>query len=101
MFVVAVTVFVVPGTAAAFQDETLKNARGTRKEPGNVRFDVLRAEDDENRFMLYEVYHSRDAFLSHQKTSHYLSWREAVAPMMAQPRQGIKHTSVFFGDGEG
>lgn len=100
MFVVAVTVFVVPGAADAFQQETLKNARGTRQEPGNVRFDVLRAEEDENRFLLYEVYESRDAFLSHQKTPHYLSWREAVAPMMAQPRQGVKHRSIFFGDGE-
>ena len=100
MYVAAVTVFVKPDHVQAFVEATLDNARNTRREPGNIRFDVLRAEDDPNRFLLYEVYKAKDDFTRHQQTEHYLRWKTTVADWMAQPRQGVKHTSIFFGDGE-
>ena len=95
MFVVCVTVRVVPGEAEAFIAATLVNAAATRAEPQNVRFDVLRAVDDSSRFFLYEVYENEDAFREHQRTAHYLAWKERVAPLMAEPRVGVKHVSVF------
>jgi autoinducer 2-degrading protein len=98
MYVVAVTVFVKPDCVEAFREATLDNARNTRKEPGNLRFDVLQAEDDPTRFMLYEAYKTREDFGKHQTTAHYLRWKPAVADWMAQPRQAVKHNSVFFGD---
>jgi autoinducer 2-degrading protein len=100
MYVVAVTVFVKPGFADQFVAAVLDNARNTRKEPGNVRFDVLRAEDDPNRFLLYEVYHRKEDFAAHQQNAHYHRFRDAVADWMAQPRAGVKHVPVFYGDGE-
>ncbi|HEX2971421.1 MAG TPA: antibiotic biosynthesis monooxygenase [Tepidisphaeraceae bacterium] len=100
MYVVAVTIFVKPEFVRQFVDATLDNARNTRHEAGNVRFDVLQAEDDPNRFMLYECYQTKESFAKHQQTPHYLRWKQAVADWMAQPRQGVKHTSVFFGDGK-
>ena len=101
MFVVAVTVFVKPEFIGPFSAATLANARGTRQEPGNVRFDVAQAVDDPSRFFLYEVYHTPEDFARHQQTAHYVTWKTAVADWMAQPRQGIKHKSLFFGDAEG
>ncbi len=99
MYVVAVTIFVKPEYLDAFREATLDNARNTRNEPLNARFDVLQAEDDPTRFMLYEAYQSREGFAAHQATAHYLRWKQAVADWMAQPRQGVKHHSVFFGEG--
>ena len=96
MYVVAVTVFVKPEKRDDFLRATLDNARNTRSEPGNVRFDVLQAEDEPTRFLLYEVYQSKEDFTRHQQTDHYLKWKSAVADWMAQPRQGIKHLSRFF-----
>jgi autoinducer 2-degrading protein len=98
VFVVAVTVYVKPPFVPQFIEATLDNARHTRRESGNVRFDVLRAEDDPNRFQLYEAYHTKDDFAKHQQTEHYLRFKTAVADWMAQPRQGVRHNSVFFGD---
>jgi len=98
MYVVAVTVFVKPPLVLQFIDAILDNARNTRKEPGNVRFDVLQAEDDAARFLLYEAYRSKEDFTKHQQTEHYLRWKNAVADWMAQPRQGVRHKSLFFGD---
>ena len=96
MYVVAVTVFVKTEFVDRFLEATLENARNTRREPGNARFDVLQSEDDPNRFLLYEAYQSKDDFARHQQTEHYLKWKSAVADWMAQPRQGVKHNSRFF-----
>ena len=96
MYVVAVTVFVKREQCDDFLRATLDNARNTRSEPGNVRFDVLQVEDEPTRFLLYEVYQSKEDFTRHQQTDHYLTWKSAVADWMAQPRQGIKHLSRFF-----
>lgn len=98
MYVVSVTVHVKPDQLDCFIHASLDNARNTRQEPGNVRFDVLQAEDDPSRFLLYEAYNSKNDFAKHQQTPHYLRWKERVADAMAQPRQGVKHHSLFFGD---
>jgi len=95
MFVVCVTVKVIPEQVDAFLEATLANARRTRTEPANVRFDVLRAQGDGSGFFLYEVYADEAGFRAHQTTAHYLAWKERVAPMMAEPRVGVKHESVF------
>ena len=99
MLIVHVLVHVKADQVDAFIEATLDNARNTRQEPGNVRFDVSQAEDEPTRFLLYEVYQSQEGFQAHQQTEHYLRWKAGVADMMAQPRQGIKHNSIFFGDG--
>jgi len=100
MYVVCVTVHVIPGQIDGFLQATLDNARQSRHEPGNVRFDVLQAEADPNQFFLYEVYRTKEDFAHHQQTPHYLTWKETVAPWMAVPRQGVRHLSVFPSDPE-
>jgi quinol monooxygenase YgiN len=99
MYVIAVTIFVKPEFLDAFKEATLDNARNTRKEPLNVRFDVLQQEDDPTRFLLYEAYRTKDGVTAHQLTEHYQRWKAAVADWMAQPRQRVTHNSLFFGDG--
>ncbi len=95
MYVVCVTVNVKPDQVESFRKATLENASATRKEPGNVRFDVSRSEDDPAKWFLYEVYRTRNDFTAHQQTPHYLKWKQTVAPWMAEPRKGVKHESVF------
>jgi (4S)-4-hydroxy-5-phosphonooxypentane-2,3-dione isomerase len=98
MYVVCVSICVKDGRAEAFAAASLANARATRGEPGNLRFDVLRRLDDPNRFSFYEAYRTAEDFAAHQKTGHYLQWREAVADWMAEPRVGLKHESLFPGE---
>lgn len=95
MYVVCVTIFVEAGQEQAFIEATRLNHEGTRQEPGNRRFDVLRAIHDPQQFFLYEVYQSAEAFAAHQQTAHYLRWKATVAPWMAEPRQGVRHESLF------
>jgi autoinducer 2-degrading protein len=95
MYVVCVTIWVKPENSQEFIAATLENARNTRQEPGNLRFDVCQAEDDDARFFLYEMYKTKADFTAHQQTAHYVAWRDTVTPWMAQTRQGLKHTTLF------
>src|SRR4051812_21460413 len=98
MYVVCVTVFVKPEFVRPFIDATFDNARASRNESAHVRFDVIQAEDEPTRFMLYEAYRSKEGFMDHKKTPHYAAWKTMVADWMAHPRQGVKHNALFFGD---
>lgn len=100
MYVVSVQVHVRSDQIPQFITATLDNARNSRKEPGNVRFDVLQSEAAPEHFLLYEAYHTPEDFAAHQQTEHYLRWRAAVEDLMAEPRKGVRHQSLFFGDQE-
>jgi autoinducer 2-degrading protein len=98
MFVVCVTIQVKPEHLDAFVRATLENARATRQEPLSARFDVLQAEGDPTNLVLYEVYREREGHAAHQKTAHYLSWRDTVKDWMAAPRSAVKLENLFPGD---
>jgi autoinducer 2-degrading protein len=100
MFVVCVTIYVKPEKVPAFIEATLDNAVNTRKEPNNIRFDLSQAEEDPTRFFLYEVYQAKEDFAKHQQTEHYLRWKGAVTDWMREPRVGVKHVPLFFGNDE-
>jgi autoinducer 2-degrading protein len=95
MVVVYVHIHVKPEWVEAFQQATLANARQSITEPGIARFDVLQHADDPTRFVLVEAYRTPDAPTAHKATPHYLAWRDAVAPMMAEPRQGVQFHNLF------
>ena len=95
MFVVHVHVHVKPEFVATFREATIENAAHSVREPGIARFDVVQHADDPTRFVLVEVYRTVEAAAAHKDTAHYQKWRDTVAEMMAEPRQGVKYSSVF------
>jgi autoinducer 2-degrading protein len=98
MLVVHVHVQVKPECVEAFRAATLANGQASVKEPGIARFDVVQQADDPTRFVLVEVYRDEHAPTKHKETAHYAAWRDAVAPMMAQPRSSVKFTNIFPSD---
>jgi (4S)-4-hydroxy-5-phosphonooxypentane-2,3-dione isomerase len=95
MHVTIVKVSVKPESVDAFIAATRKNHEGSIAEPGNRRFDVLQDPGEPTRFVLYEAYATADDAAAHKQTAHYLAWRDAVAEMMAEPRQGIPYTGLL------
>ena len=95
MLIVHVHVKVKPESVADFRQATLENARASVQEAGIARFDVVEQQEDATRFVLVEVYRTLDAAAAHKETAHYAKWRDAVAPMMAEPRQSVKYNEVF------
>lgn len=96
MLATLVFVDVKPENVEAFKKISTYNHDNSRKEPGNVRFDVLQSNDDPTQFVLYEVYVDADAAAAHKKTGHYLRWKEEVAPYMNSPRRAMPTTEVAF-----
>ena len=94
MLVVHVHVKVKPDFVESFREATIANARASRKEPGIARFDVFQQTDDPTRFVLVEAYRTAEAPAAHKETPHYATWRDTVAGMMAEPRQGLKFTNI-------
>ena len=94
MLIVHVQVHVKAESVEAFKAATLANARESVKEPGVAAFDMLQQQDDPTRFVLVEVYRSVEATAAHKETRHYQTWRDAVAPMMAEPRASVKFRKV-------
>lgn len=95
MFIVHVHVHVKPEHIDAFKTATLANGRASLLELGVLRFDVVQQADDPSQFVLIEIYRDAAAAAAHKETAHYPVWRDAVAPMMAEPRVGVKFHAIF------
>jgi quinol monooxygenase YgiN len=95
MLIVHVHVHVKPESVEAFKRACIANARESLKEPGIARFDVVQQQDDPTKFVLVEGYRTPEAPAAHKETRHYQTWRDTVAPMMAEPRSSVKFGNIF------
>ena len=96
MIATLVYVDVKPENIEQFRAISIYNHDNTRKEAGNIRFDVLQSADDPTQFVLYEVFADQAAADFHKTTEHYLRWRDEVAPYMNSPRRALKTTPSAF-----
>ncbi len=97
MHIVHVHIRVNPDAIAAFAAATLENVRNSVREPGVMRFELLREAADPTRFVLVEWYRAPADQERHRTTAHYLAWRDAVAAMMAEPRRAVRYDIVEDG----
>lgn len=95
MLIVHVHVHVVPGGVEQFLKATEANANASLGEAGVLRFDVIQDLSDPNHVVLVEVYDGQEAADAHKETEHYLTWRDAVAALMATPRTSQKFSAVL------
>ncbi len=83
-FVLIVTFQVKPEHLDRFNQMIEVNARASvRDEPGCRQFDVMRANDDPCKIVLYEVYDNEDAFQAHTKMAHTQTFLGAAKEMIA------------------
>jgi autoinducer 2-degrading protein len=95
MYVTLVHVHVKPDHLEEFIAATRANHEGSVREPGNLRFDVLRSVEEPDRFVLYEWYADEAAARAHKETPHYAAWRDAVAGWLVEPRVGVRYDGLF------
>jgi (4S)-4-hydroxy-5-phosphonooxypentane-2,3-dione isomerase len=100
LLIVHVDVHVTPAGVAEFIAATEANAAGSRREPGVLRFDIIRRRDDPTRFLLIEIYRDEAAAAAHKDTAHYAAWRDAVDDLMAEPRASKKFVNVSPADSD-
>lgn len=96
MLVNIVSLTIKPEFRSQFEAVTLYNHKNTRREPGNIRFDVLRGASDPDKYVLYEVFADREAVEHHKTTEHYARWASEMAQYMAAPRSKESFTELAF-----
>jgi autoinducer 2-degrading protein len=84
-----------PEHVEAFIEACRLNHEASIREPGNLRFDFLQDPEDPTRFIFYEAYRTEHDAALHKQTLHYATWRDTVADMMAEPRQGERMVGLF------
>jgi len=95
MNMIIVRLEVKPDRVNDFLQLVTFNATESRKEPGNLRFDVVLSLDNPTLFRLYEVYRDEAAVAAHQATPHYAKWRAEIEALLVTPRLSEKFISVF------
>ncbi|MDA3950129.1 MAG: antibiotic biosynthesis monooxygenase [Spirochaeta sp.] len=94
MVVRIITVHVQAGSEADFEEKTIANHTGSLGEPGVLRFDVLKDEDQPGTYYLYEVYRDTEATVAHKETEHYHAWMAAVADLIIGERTSVTCSPV-------
>jgi autoinducer 2-degrading protein len=95
MYIVHVFCHVKPEFVDPFKAACVENARNSVQEPGIARFDVIQQVEDPTRFVLVEVYRTRNDPAKHKETAHYAAWAEAVTGWMVEPRSKLIYDNVF------
>jgi autoinducer 2-degrading protein len=95
MHVTLVYVHVKPERVEEFIEAMRANYEASVQEPGNHRFDVLRDPANPAHFCIYEAYATEADAKAHKLTAHYITWRDRVADMMAEPRTGVTWSGLF------
>jgi len=98
MYVLTVTAYVLENETKTFLEKTLECALATRKEDGNIRYDILQSEDDTTCFVIYEVYRTKEDFLLHREMPHSIKWKAETQSIMAKPRERIRSRTIYFSD---
>lgn len=57
----------------------------SRKDSGNVRFEMLQQNGRANHFTIVEVWQTRQAFEAHNAAEHTRQFREKVQPILGSP----------------
>ena len=94
MYIVSVDLRVKPDKVHEFIRLSMDNATHSREEPGCLRFDVLRLENEPDRFLFHEVYMSSDDLKTHQTTEHYARWKSEIEALCKVPRTSEKFTTL-------
>ena len=95
MYIVHVSILVKEQAIDAFKEATMQNAQNSLREEGVIRFDVLQQQDDPTRFLLTEVYRTKDDQAKHRTTDHFHKWKADVAELIAEQYTIVTFDSVF------
>lgn len=84
-FALIVDFEIKPDSIEQFKALIAENARASvKEEPGCLQFDVVQAEDNPNRIMLYEIYADTAAFDEHRTMPHVQKFFGAAKEMIAK-----------------
>src|SRR3990172_6056991 len=73
--------------------------KASRKDPGNVRFEVLQRIGTPNHFAILEAWVDQKAQAAHGMAAHTKEFREKLRPYLRAPYDERPHTALSVGSG--
>jgi quinol monooxygenase YgiN len=72
-------------------------AKASRKEEGNLRFELLQRIGQDNHFAILEAWKDKEAQAAHARTDRVKALRDKLAPMLRAPYDERPHTGLAVG----
>ncbi len=94
MIVKSVTLYVKKESRKEFIEATLENQKNSLKEDEVISFDFFQSDEDETKFLLYEVYNSEKGMESHLETEHFKKWIKTVDNFFSKPREKATYIPI-------
>ncbi len=66
----------------------------SRREPGNLRYDLWQDQTDPNRFVLDELYANDDAVAAHRATPHFQGYLSAINDLAERSALALNPAAV-------
>lgn len=85
MFKLVVVVQTLPEKAEAFEEMVRPLIENSRREKGNISYDVLPDVLHQNTYLILETWENDKALEEHKATRHYLDFAESVNGYIAAP----------------
>src|ERR1700688_2627525 len=85
MIYVVATLTIKPETRAEFIAAATACIEATRKEPGNIAYDMHESVTDPAKMVFVEQWESAEALMLHGKTEHLKTFGRAAAKCMTAP----------------
>lgn len=82
MIYLIATLQIEPGTKEKLSAMVQPCIEGTRKEKGNISYDLHASVTDENVLVFVERWETQEALDNHFNEPHFLKWREALTPYL-------------------
>ena len=93
MIYLIATLKIKPGSQETLRKLVAPCIEGTRKEPGNISYDLFESTTDENTLVFVERWESQEAVDNHFTEPHFLAWREIGQQYFLDRKIEIIHPS--------
>ena len=82
------------GRGDAVADALRQHVGATRAEAGCLSFVAYRADDDPDRFLLYEQYVDESAFEEHRQTPHFARYIDGIVVPLLEERSWQRYEEL-------
>ena len=85
MIIVHAHLQVQPDQEQLFSEEIQALVQETRKEAGNISFELMKSTEHANRYTVVELWKDLNALLAHAASEHYTAFSQEATTFMAAP----------------
>ena len=88
---------VAPAAANEARDLLRRFGEASRKDEGNLRFEVLQRHGQPHHFAVLEAWKDKDSQAAHATAAHTRQFRDKLAPMLSSPYDERPHSGLAVG----